>query len=99
LRVGGGGGGGAPGAPPPGSAPGALLRNANEINIVPKHFMYNPRKLNVILTQLRCSVCFLNNDLHKSNILSSPGCACGVPVEDAFHIFFECCKYTLVGIC
>ena len=30
----------------------ALLSNANEINIVSKHFMYGPRKLNVILTQL-----------------------------------------------
>ena len=56
--------------------------------------MYNPRKLNVILKQLPCSVSFLNNDLYKSNILSSPGCACGVTVEDAFHFFFECCKYT-----
>jgi hypothetical protein len=33
----------------------ALLNNRNEINIVPKHFMYGPRMLNAILTQLRCS--------------------------------------------
>ena len=52
----------------------ALLNNANEINIVPKHFMYGPRKLNVILTQLRCSASILNNDLFKSNIVSSPKC-------------------------
>jgi hypothetical protein len=44
----------------------ALLNNANEINIVPKHFMYGPRKLNVILTQLQCSASFVNNDLFKS---------------------------------
>ena len=67
----------------------ALLNNANEINIVPKHFM-----LNVILTQLRCSASFLNNDLFKSDIVSSPNCACDVPREDAFHFFFECSKYT-----
>jgi hypothetical protein len=72
----------------------ALLNNANEINIVPKHFMYGSRKLNVILTQLWCSASFLNNDLFKSNIVSSPNCACGVPREDAFHFFFECSKYT-----
>ena len=72
----------------------ALLSNANEINIVPKHFQYGPRKLNVILTQLRCSASFLNNDLYKSNILSSPNCACGVHREDAYHFFFECSKYT-----
>ena len=56
--------------------------------------MYGPRKLNVILTQLRCSASFLNNDLFKSNIVSSPNCACGVPREDVFHFFFECSKYT-----
>ena len=56
--------------------------------------MYCPGKLNVILTQLRCSASFLNNDLFKSNIVSSPNCACGVPREDAFHFFFECSKYT-----
>ena len=44
----------------------ALLNNANEINIVPIHFMYGPRKLNVILTQLQCSASFVNNDLFKS---------------------------------
>ena len=44
----------------------ALLNNAIEINIVPKHFMYGPRKLNVILTQLQCSASFVNNDLFKS---------------------------------
>ena len=56
--------------------------------------MYGSRKLNVILTQLRCSASFLNNDLFKSNIVSSPNCACDVSREDAFHFFFECSKYT-----
>jgi hypothetical protein len=72
----------------------ALLSKRNEINIVPKHFMYGSRKLNVILTQLRCSTSFLNNDWFKSNIVSSPNCACIVAREDAFHFFFECSKYT-----
>ena len=71
-----------------------ILNNANEINIVPKHFMYGSRKLNVTLTQLRCSASFLNHDLFKSNIVSSPNCACGVLREDVFHFFFECSKYT-----
>ena len=56
--------------------------------------MYGPRKLNVLLRQIRYSASLLNNDLHKSNIVSSPNCACGVPREDAFHFFFECSKYT-----
>ena len=48
----------------------------------------------MILTQLRCSTSFLNNDWFKSNIVSSPNCACIVAREDAFHFFFECSKYT-----
>jgi hypothetical protein len=56
--------------------------------------MYGPRKLNAILAQLRCSASFFNNDLFKSNIVSSSNCACGVPREDAFHFFLECSKYT-----
>ena len=70
----------------------ALLNNANEINIVPKQFLYGQRKLNVTLTQVRCSISFLNNDLYKSNIIYSPNCSCGVPLEDAYHFFFECNK-------
>jgi hypothetical protein len=55
-----------------------LNSGGNEIHIVPKHFMYGPRKLNVILTQLRCSASFLNNDefveesLQKGTIISLP---------------------------
>jgi hypothetical protein len=56
--------------------------------------MYGTQKLNVILKQLQCSASFLNNDLFKSNIVSSPNYACGVPREDALHFFFECSKYT-----
>jgi hypothetical protein len=48
----------------------------------------------MVLRQLRCSASLLNNDLHQSNIVFSPNCACGVPREDAFHFFFECSKYT-----
>ena len=57
---------------------------------VPKHFLYGPRKLNihVILTQLRCSASFLNNDLFGSNIIQSSTCQCDAPQEDAYHFFF-----------
>ena len=54
------------------------LKNALRINSqsnkisVPKIYFYGPTKLNAILTQLRCRVSFLNHDLCKVNILSSP---------------------------
>ena len=64
---------------------------------VPKLYYYGPRKLNVILTQLRCRASFLNHDLCKVNILSSPACSCGAPQEDANHFFFVCTKYSEIG--
>ena len=59
--------------------------------------MYGPRKLNVILTPLWCSAFFLNNDLYKSNILSSPNCACGIPREDAFLSSLNVVNTSILG--
>ena len=51
---------------------------------VPKHFFCGPRKLNIILTQLRNSASFLNFDLFRVGIVlfrvgivSDPSCRCG----------------------
>ena len=66
---------------------------SNKIS-VPKLYYHGPRKLNVILTQIRCTASFLNHDLHKVHILSSPVCSCGAPQEDANHFFFVCTKYS-----
>ncbi len=70
-----------------------LNSQSNKIS-VPKLYYYGPRKLNVILTQIRCTASFLNHDLHKVHILSSPACSCGAPQEDANHFFFVCTKYS-----
>ena len=43
---------------------------------IPKHFDYGPRKLNIILTQLRNSYSFLNYDLSKVNIVNDAACMC-----------------------
>ena len=40
---------------------------------IPRHYSYGPRKLNIILTQLRCNASFLNYDLCKVKILSIGG--------------------------
>ena len=60
---------------------------------IPKHFYYGPRKLNIILTQLRNSYSFLNYDLSKVNIVNDAACSGGAPREDAFHYFFTCPNY------
>ena len=70
-----------------------LNSQSNKIS-VPKLYYYGPRKLNVILTQIRCTASFLNHDLHKVHILSSPVCSCGALQEDAKHFFFVCTKYS-----
>ena len=43
-----------------------LNSQSNKIS-VPKLYYYGPRKLNVILTQIRCTASFLNHDLHKGS--------------------------------
>ena len=48
----------------------AELRKRKDISHVPKHYEIGPRKLNIILTQLRCFASFLNYDLFQVNIVS-----------------------------
>jgi hypothetical protein len=54
---------------------------------------YGPGKLNIVVTQFRCSATFLNYDLFKVNIISNPSCSCGAIREDSYHYFFECPLY------
>jgi hypothetical protein len=61
---------------------------------IPRHYSYGPRKLNIILTQLRCNASFLNYHLCKVKILSNASCNCGTPCENSHHFFFDGDKYT-----
>ena len=63
---------------------------------LPKYYNYGPRKLNILLTQFRCSATFLNQDLYRINIISDPSCRCGAPHEDSYHYFFVCPIYTTI---
>jgi hypothetical protein len=65
---------------------------------IPKHLYYGPRKLNIILTQLRNSYSFLNYDLSKVNIVNDAACSCGASQEDAFHYFFTCPNYAEIRL-
>ena len=69
------------------------VKNFSQKVIVPEQFLIGPRKLNIILTQLRCSASFLNSDLHRVNIINSPSCRCGFAFETSYHYFFECSLY------
>ena len=70
------------------------LRKRKDISQVPKHYEIGPRKLNIILTQLRCFASFLNYDLFQVNIVSDPSCRCGANREDSYHFFFDCSHYS-----
>jgi hypothetical protein len=61
---------------------------------IPIHYSYGPRKLNIIITHLRCNASFLNCDLSKVKILSNASCNCGAPCENSHHFFLDCDKYT-----
>ena len=61
----------------------AELRKRKDISQVLKHYEIGPRKLNIILTQLRCFASFLNYDLFQVNIVSDPSCRCGANREDS----------------
>jgi hypothetical protein len=70
------------------------LRKRKDISQVPKHYEIGPRKLNIILTQLRCYASFLNYDLSQAYIVSDPSCRCGANREDSYHFFFDCSHYS-----
>jgi hypothetical protein len=56
---------------------------------VPKLYYYGLRKLNVILTQLRCTASFLNHDLYNVHIISSLACSSGAPPpQEGVNYFF-----------
>ena len=72
-----------------------FVLTANQIRSqFPNFITCGPRKLNMIITQLRCTASFLNHDLCMVHILSSPACSCYAPQEDANHFFFVCTKYS-----
>ena len=65
----------------------------HRLNIVPKHYVFDPRKLNIVVSPLRCSVSCLINDLYRVNIISNSSCQCGVDFADINHYLFECPHY------
>jgi hypothetical protein len=72
------------------------IRNSISMPI-PRHYSYGPRKLNIILAQLRCNATFLNYDLCKVKILSNAFCNCGAPCENYHHFFFDCDQGRIQG--
>ena len=72
------------------------LKKIHQPKSIPDYYSFGPRKLNVILTQLRCSASFLNYDLNRVNIVPNPSCICGANIENAYHFVFECNCYSII---
>ena len=57
-------------------------------------FKYSlPRKLNIILTQIRNNASNLNGDKFKDHLIENSSCECGFVNENAHHFFFDCPLY------
>ena len=69
------------------------IRSSTSIPII-RHYSYGPRKLNIILTQLRCNASFLNYDWCKVQILSNASCNCSAPCKHFHQFTFDCDNYT-----
>ena len=57
-------------------------------------FYIGNRKANILHAKIRMGCSQLNHDMHKIGIVTSPACSCGAEIENSFHYFFECIKYT-----
>ena len=72
---------------------GVMTVGVMTVGVIRRPHFYVPRKLNIILTQLRSSASFLNYDLFRVGIVSDPSCRCGAAFEDLKHFFLDCPIY------
>ena len=64
----------------------------------PSLFYFGDRRDAIHHTRLRLGASPLNSHLFKIGVKDSPSCSCGSPIEDTFHYFFCCPKYSLLRI-
>ena len=57
---------------------------------IPDYTNVGDCKHNIILTRIRHRSSSLKANLYGVNIIPSPACSCGAPIENADHYFFEC---------
>ena len=53
-----------------------------------------PRRLNIILCQLRNHASDLNYDKYLDHLVDDCSCSCGADTENAIHFFFQCPQYS-----
>ena len=62
---------------------------------IPDYTNVGERKDNIMLTCIRHRSSSLKADLYGVNIIPSPACSCGAPIENADHYFFLNVPYIL----
>ena len=60
---------------------------------IPDYTNVGERKYNIMLTRIRHRSSSLKADFYGVNIIPSPACSCGAPIENADHYFFKCPLY------
>ena len=75
----------------------AIFKNALKKNIVKFNQLYyiGPRKDAIQLARLRMNCNTHNKNMFKFGLTNSDRCSCIQGVEDTFHFFFACPKYTI----
>ena len=75
-----------------------ILRFKSNIKTIPDKISdytnVGERKYNIMLTRIRHRSSSLKANLYGVNVIPSPACSCGAPIENADHYFFECPLYT-----
>ena len=61
---------------------------------IPDYTNVGKRKYSIMPTRIRHRSSSLKADLYGVNIILSPVCSCGAPIENAERYFFECPLYT-----
>ena len=62
----------------------------------PEYYNFGERYSSILHTRLRLGSSQLNSHLFKIGVKTNASCQCGANVEDAWHYFFSCPRYTIL---
>ena len=72
----------------------SVLKRRYKVEI-PEYFYSGPRKINIVLSQMRMQFCSLKYDLCRRGCIDSATCHCERDDETLTHFFFDCPSYGL----
>ena len=72
----------------------SVLKRRYKVEI-PEYFYSGPRKINIVLSQMRMQFCSLKYDLCRRGCIDSASCHCERDDETLTRYFFDCPSYGL----